>query len=216
MQQICEIRSCGTPLARAAISRGLRLCTSCWNLLTDRLTTLPQLYQACEQALEVRRQRPIRVVRGRRATGICLDVLTVAVRSNTIRVLCSWCEVIVDERGVTGPGSLDVRRLTSFLQAHLDWLVTHAMAADFAGEIADLVAGASQVLNPVRVRTIDLGFCTRDGCGRVIRASVSTVSRGSVPQVGCGAGHTWQPQQWLDLRHQLEPPCRPAARGASA
>jgi len=192
------------------------LCTPCRNLLAGRLASLPRLYQACEQVLEVRRQHPIRVVRGRRPTGICLDDLTVAVRSDTIRVLSSWCEMIVDERGVTGPGSLDVRTLTSFLQAHVDWLATHAVASDFADEIVGLVADVSRTLNPEQVRTINLGPCTRDGCGRMIRASISTVSRGSVPQVRCGAGHSWQPRQWLDLRHQLDPPGRPAALDESA
>lgn len=206
MQQICGIRSCGAPLTRGAISRGIRLCTSCRNLLAGRLASVPRLYRACEQALEVRRQHSIRVVRGRRPTGICLDYLTVAVRSDTICLLSSWCELIVDERGVTGPDDLDVSTLTSFLQAHLDWLATHAVAADFAHEIADLAADASRTLNPVQVRTINLGLCTRDGCGRMIRASISTVSQGSIPQVRCGAGHTWQPRQWLDLRHQLDPP----------
>jgi hypothetical protein len=120
--------------------------------------------------------------------------------------------MVVDERGVTGPGGLDVRTLASFLQAHLDWLATHAVVADFAAEIAELVAGAGQVLNPAQVRTIDLGPCTRDGCARMVRASISAVNSGSVPQVRCDAGHAWRPQQWLDLRHRLEPPGRPPAR----
>ena len=205
MQQICGIRSCEAHLARGAISRGLRLCTSCRNLLTGRLTSLPRLYRACEQALEVQRQNPLRVVRGRRPTGICLDDRTVAVREDTIRVLSSWCEMVVHEGGVTGPRSLEVGILTSFLHRHLDWLATHAAAADFAEEIAVLVAEAKQVLNPAPVRTIDLGLCTRDGCGRVVRASISIINRGSVPQVRCDSGHAWPPRQWLDLRRQLDP-----------
>jgi hypothetical protein len=203
MQQICGIRSCGAPLAVGVISRGLRLCSSCRSLLADRLASLPRLYQACEQALEVRRQNTVRVIRGRRPTGICLDDLTMAVRGNTIRVLASWCEMIVDERGVTGPGSLDVGVLTSFLQAHADWLAAHAVIADFAAEIASLVADARRALDPVRTRTIDLGPCTRDGCTGMVRASVGAASQGSVPQVRCDAGHTWPPQRWLDLRREL-------------
>jgi hypothetical protein len=203
MQQICDIRSCDAPLAAGAISRGLRLCPSCRSLLADRLASLPRLYQACEQALEIRRQNTVRVIRGRRPTGICLDDLTVAVRGDTIRVLASWCEMIVDERGVTGPGSLDVRALTSFLQAHVDWLATHAVAADFAAEIAGLVADARRVLDPAQVRTIELGPCARDGCARMVRASIGTVNQGPVAQVRCDAGHTWPPRQWLDLRRAL-------------
>jgi len=202
MQQDCGIRGCGAPLTLGAKSRGLRLCASCRNLLTGRLISLPRLYQACEQALEVQRLHPIRVVRGRRSTGICLDDQTVAVRSDTRRVLSSWCEMVVDEHGVTGPSSLDVKALTSFLGAHLNWLATHTAAADFADEIAALAADVKQVLNPVQVRTIDLAPCDRDGCGLMVRASVNTVNQRSVPQVRCDAGHTWQPRQWLGLRHQ--------------
>ena len=212
MQQICGARSCGAPLAMDTKSRSLRLCTSCRNLLTGRLIRLPRLYQACEQALEVHRQHPIMMVRGRRSTGICLDDPTVAVRSDTIRVLSSWCEMIVEERDATGPGSLDVKTLTSFLRAHLDWIAAHVVAADFAEEIAALVAEAKQVLNPAQARIIDLGPCTRDGCGRTVRASMGTDNRPSAPQVRCDAGHTWRPRQWLDLRHHLDP----TARGVSA
>jgi hypothetical protein len=204
MQLNCGIRSCGVPLTLGAKSRGLGLCTSCRNLLAGRLASLPRLYQACEQALEVQRQHPIRVVRGRRSTGICLDDQTMAVRSDTKRVLSSWCEMVVDEHGVTGPSSLDAEILTSFLGAHLNWLATHAAAADFADEIAALAADVKQVLNPVQVQTIDLAPCTRDGCSQTVRASISTVNQHSVPQVRCDAGHTWQPRQWLDLRHLLD------------
>jgi hypothetical protein len=143
------------------------------------------------------------VVRGRRSTGICLDDQTVAVRSDTIRILSSWCEMVVHERGVAGPRGLDVRTLTSFLQAHLDWLAAHAAADNFADEIAALAADLNQVLNPAQMRTIDLAPCTRDGCGQMVRARFGAVSQRSAPKVRCDAGHTWQPWQWLDLRPEL-------------
>jgi hypothetical protein len=205
IQLNCGIHSCGAPLTLEADSRGLRLCTSCRNLLADRLSSLPRQHLACEQALVVQRQHPFRVVRGRRSAGICLDDQTMAVRSDTIRVLCSWCGMVADERGVAGPSGPDVRMLASFLRAHLDWLAGHTAAADFAGEIAGLAADLRQVLSPAQVRTIDLAVCARDGCGRSVRASISTVNQRPVPQVRCDAGHTWQPTQWLDLRHQLGP-----------
>jgi len=193
-----------------AVSRGLRLCNSCRSLLTARLASLPALYQACEQALEVRCQHSVRVVRRRRPTGIWLDELALAVRSDTTHLLSSWSEMIVDERGVTGPTSLDVTALTSFVQAHLDWLAAHPAAADFADEIEGLAADVGRVLNPVPVRITELGPCTRDGCGRMVRARA--VNQSSVPQVRCDAGHAWQPHQWLHLRHRLDPSGRRTAR----
>lgn len=203
MQQICDITSCGTPLTKGATPRGQRLCASCRNQLAGCLASLPRLYRACEQALEVRREYPMRVIRGRRSTGICLDDLTMAARADAIRLLASYCELAVDERGVTGPGSLDVETLTSFLHAQLDWFTAHGAAADFAGEIAALAADLKQVLNPAQLRTIDLGPCTKDGCGRMVRARIGVASQQQAPHVGCDAGHTWQPRQWLNLRHQL-------------
>lgn len=203
-QQLCGISSCAAPLAKGEIFHGLRLCASCRNLLATHLGSLPQMYQACEQALEVHRQHSIKVVRGRRPAGICLDDETVAVRSNMIGVLSSWCEMIVEERGATRPRSLDVRILASFLRVHLDWLATHTVAPDFAVEIAGLVMSVRKVLNPAQVRTIDLAPCPRDGCGRMVRVSISTVQRRSAPRVCCDAGHTWQPRQWLDLSRQLD------------
>jgi hypothetical protein len=143
------------------------------------------------------------MVRGRRSAGIPLDYETVAVRSNTIGVLSSWCEMIVEERGVAGPCSLDAGTLASFLQAHLDWLTTHAVAADFAGEIAGLVVSIRKVLNPPQVRVIDLAPCPAEGCGRMVRASVGLAQHRSALQVRCDAGHAWQPRQWLDLSRQL-------------
>jgi hypothetical protein len=203
-QQVCGVPNCATLLDKGAVFRGLRLCVSCRNLLATRLASLPQMYQACEQALEVRHQHSVRVVRGRRPTGICLDDETVTVRSDTIGVLSAWCEMIVDERGAPGPGGLDVPTLASFLQAHLDWLSTHVVAADFAEEIAALVMAVRKVLAPAQERTIDLAPCPKDGCGRMVRANISTVQRRPSLQVRCDAGHTWQPWQWLDLRRQLD------------
>ncbi len=203
-QQLCGVSSCAASLTRGEIFCGLRLCASCRNLLATRLAGLPQMYQACEGALEVRRQHSIRVVRGRRPMGICLDDETMAVRSNVISVLSSWCEMILEVRGVTGPRSHDVLALASFLQANLDWLATHAVAADFTEEIAGLVLSVRKVLNPAQARTIDLAPCPRDGCGQMVRASISTVQHRLPPQVRCDAGHIWQPREWLDLGRHLE------------
>ncbi|TDC98381.1 hypothetical protein E1285_00145 [Actinomadura sp. 7K507] len=148
----------------------------------------------------------MRIGRGRRPRGICLDDAASASRSETMRVLSAWCEMIIAERGATRLSGPDVTTLTSFLQANLDWLISHAVAADFAADIAALVANAGRALNPVRVRTIDLGQCTIAGCGGTVRATTSIDGQGSVPRIRCDAGHTWAPRQWLDLRRQLESP----------
>lgn len=168
------------------------------------ITGLPQMYQVCENELEIHRQDPIRVAGSGRPTGICLNDETVAARGNVIAVLSSWCDMIVKERGVSGPRSRDVRRLASFIESYLDWLATHAAAADFAEEIAGLVRAVRRVLNPAQVRTIDLAPCPREGCGQTVRASISGVQHRLPPQVACGAGHTLPPREWLHLSRRLD------------
>lgn len=203
-QQVCGVSSCAAPLAKGEIFRGLRLCASCRNLLVAHLTSLPQMYQICEDELVVHHQDPIRVAGSGRPTGICLNDETVAVRGNVIAVLSSWCDLIVKERGVIGPKGRDVRRLTSFLETYLDWLAAHAVAADFAEEVIGLVRSVRSVLNPAQVRTIDLAPCPRDGCGQIVRAIISVVQHRLPPQVSCGAGHTLQPREWLNLSRRLD------------
>lgn len=206
MQRKCRTRNCGAHLGRGEISGGAQLCSRCRNLLASRLCSLPGLYRACEQALEVSRYHSIRFVRGRRPSGICLDERTLAARDETIRVLASWCQMIVAERGVTGPGDLGIASLTAFLRAHFAWLTVHPAAADFAEEIAGLADGAGEALDPASARAIDLGECIEDGCERMVRAGVQPVHQGAAPLVRCEAGHTWPPHQWLRLRHEQGPP----------
>lgn len=203
-QQLCGVSSCAASLTKGEIFRGLRLCASCRNSLATHLTSLPQMYQACEDELEVHHQDPIRMTGGRRPTGISLNDETVAVRDNVICVLSSWCDMIVKERGATGPGSRDVGRLASFIEDCLDWLATHAVAPVLAEEIAGLVRSVKRVLNPVQERTIELAPCPREGCGEIVRASINVVQHRLPPQVSCGAGHTWQPWEWLNLSRQLD------------
>lgn len=203
-QQLCGVLSCAGPLTKGEIFHGLRLCASCRKSLVAQLTSLPHMYQVCEDELEVHRQHPIRVVGSGRPTGICLNDEIVAVRGNMIAVLSSWCDMIVEKRGVIGPKSRDVRRLASFIENCLDWLATQASAADFAEEIAGLVRSVRRVLNPAQVRTIDLVPCPREGCDQVVRASISVGQHRLPPQVSCDAGHTWQPREWLNLSRQLD------------
>jgi len=106
MRQTCGIGTCGAYLTIGAAARGLRLCPNCRKLLAGQLIELPRLYRACEQILEVRRQHPVGVPRGRRLTGVCLDELTVTVRGDTVRLLASFCKLIIDERDMAGPASL--------------------------------------------------------------------------------------------------------------
>src|SRR4051794_4279895 len=100
-QQLCGVSSCTAPLKKGEIFHGLRLCASCRDLMATHLTSLPQMYQVCEDELEVHHQDSIRVAGGSRPTGICLNDETVAVRGDMVTVLSSWCDLIVKEQGVS-------------------------------------------------------------------------------------------------------------------
>lgn len=201
MERICCRTRCGRHLSQE--KPGARLCTSCRKRLARRLSSLPGLYLACEQILDSREYHSIRIARGHRPAGICLDEHTTAARGDTIRVLSSWCAMIVDELGATGPSSLDITLLTAFLRTHLDWLARHPAAGDFADEIAGLASSAGEALNPVHVSGVELGPCAEDGCGCMVRAGFRLGGHGSAPYVHCDAGHIWPPHQWLRLRNQL-------------
>jgi hypothetical protein len=113
-------------------------------------------------------------------------------------VLASWCELVVDERGVAGPRTRAIEQLAAFLVSQLRWLAAHPAVADFAAEIAELVAAAQRVVAADASGGVELGMCTEPNCGQAVRA-VSRAAGSARGQVSCDAGHTWQPHEWLLL-----------------
>jgi hypothetical protein len=97
----------------------------------EDLVELSELYELCTFALELREQ-PV--------TEIQSDVLP---------VLASWCGVVAGARGVTAPDEHCIRRLTSFLAIHLDWLTDHPLAAEFADALDELTSAIRVALRPV-------------------------------------------------------------------
>lgn len=204
MSDSCQVQMCGAGLAAREIARGLLLCRACRDWLARQLAGLPALYHGCERALEHRRHRPVERVSGWWPGGVCLDDSVVEVRSAMVEVLASWCLMIVAERGTAGPGQRTVECLAAYLRAHLDWLAAHAAAADFAGEIDQLVKSARDVVGPAAKPDIELGPCATPDCGTVVRATVGHGDESAAYQVICEAGHVWQPGQWLLLRRRIE------------
>jgi hypothetical protein len=163
------------------------------------------MYQACEQVLEFRRNHTAARTRvsGGRPEGIRLNEAAVELRSVMASVLRSWADVVTDHRSGPGPASPEIGPVACFLTTNLDWLAAHPAAADFAGEVAALVAAADKVLNPDEGRRVELGRCLETDCERTIYASVRTGPEAPVHQVGCDGGHTWQVHQWLQLGWRL-------------
>ncbi len=176
------------------VAPGLAICAECRERAEENLVELPELYEMCAYVLDLRRPQPRERVSGRRPHGIVLRDAVVTVRSDILGVLASWCGLVTSERGVAGPDELSIRRLTTFVQVHLTWLVAHQAAADFADELNELAEAAREVLTPDADLEFELGPCSHPGCEWTVRAE------GHPPQrIRCDAGHEWPPEQWLLL-----------------
>ncbi|MDV6011621.1 hypothetical protein [Haloechinothrix sp. LS1_15] len=200
--RLCETTGCrdgrrGHRRARPAVP-GLRLCPPCRQAAARCLTELPDLYSACERALAQRGGRDVERVRGGRPQGIRLNDDAVAARSDIVDLLTSWSSLVSEDREVAPPADREVPTLASFLASHLDWLAAHAAAADFVAELTHLRGVARQVIQPGDRLTLEIGPCPRPGCGWPVRAMTRSAD-GMPPRVGCEAGHTWHPDQWLLL-----------------
>jgi hypothetical protein len=132
-----------------------------------------------------------------------LNEAAVDVRSTIVVILASWAALVVDERGVVGPGQRDIRWMVSFLLQHVDWLAAHPAALDFVSEIVELGQVAREVIHPNPVLRLELGPCAQSGCGQMVRAVVRADDEVSPPLVGCDGGHVSSPRQWLLLGRRM-------------
>jgi hypothetical protein len=215
MQQFCDSADCTADIRRADAARGMRLCKPCRDRLTRHLGKLPELYAACEKALEVRWYAFAPRSRGKSHDGLRLNERAVRVRGDMVSVLSSWAMTVLDERSITRPGSTRVESLVSFLTGQIDWLAAHAAAGEFAAEVARLVDAAGSVLEPASSRQIDLGACVEDGCDGRLTARLRVLDGAARDEVGCDAGHTWPLQHWLLLGRRIEQ-LRTAGRAPAA
>jgi hypothetical protein len=203
MRQRCNSRDCTADLGHGDIARGMRLCKSCRGRLARHLALLPELYRACENALDARRYTFAPRTSRRSPEGLRLNELAIRVRADIAGVLSSWVLAVAEELSVPGPPKTGIGSLAAFLRHHLDWLAAHTGAADVAEEIAQLVAAAGKVLEPPTSR-VELGPCVEDDCDQVLRARIHAGNGKVTHEIGCDAGHTWQLHQWLLLSHRIE------------
>ncbi len=180
------------------VAAGRMICLDCRDRVEEDLIELPGLYELCAYMLDLRRHHLRERVSGHRPRGIALNEAVVTIRSDILGVLASWCALVANERGVTGPDELSIRRLTTFLSIHLNWLTEHPSAPDLVDELVELSRTASEALRPSAGHSLELGRCARPGCDRAVRAEGH--AEGEPPyQVSCDAGHVWTPDQWLLL-----------------
>lgn len=217
---LCVGHKCGNvphgTRPRRTAAPGLRLCTTCYHDLKASLIELPGIYDDCESALHPRRNPTLQRVSGsRQSPGIRLDEGAITARSGIVGFLASWSALVADERSVHRPPHRSPDALADFLLTHLNWLLAHATAADFAAEIAELTRHARRSAYTQPALRIDLGQCIHADCNAAMTTSPSACDDRRTREVSCSAGHSWQPHQWLLLSRQIQQ-TRHARGGAGA
>jgi hypothetical protein len=173
----------------------LLVCRSCRAQLVADLAALPGLYAECEHALVPRPRPALERTRRRRTIGIPYDEAAATARSGVLDVLAAWSALIADERTVTRPDRREASDLACFLAVHLDWLLAHQAAAEFAEELSAATQAARRAAGARPDQRKRLGDCPEPGCGAGIFATAG--------EVGCDAGHSWPPHKWLLLSRRL-------------
>jgi hypothetical protein len=178
---------------------GLAICAACRDVAEETLIELPELFELCAHALDLRPTEPRERVSGHRPRGIVLRDTVVSVRSEILGVLAAWCGLVTAERGVLAPDMLDIRKLVTFLAIHVHWLCQHPAAPDFVDELTDLTGAAAEAIRPETGFRVAVGTCLRPDCDRTVYAEAHREDADPY-EVSCEAGHVWAPEHWLFLR----------------
>ncbi|MEU9886154.1 hypothetical protein [Sphaerisporangium sp. NPDC051011] len=200
----CEAPLCHRPAsgdARPPALPGLRVCAACRASARRGLLALPDLHEACAEALTSGPRSFTERVSGRRPSGISLNEDAVSARGDVVAFLACWTALVADERGTPGPRSSQVTRLAVFLGEHLDWLLGHPAARSLTEEIAEVAAAARAVLEPRDGSRREIGSCANPGCSLSLYAESGP---GRASEVSCEAGHVWHPREWLLLGRPLD------------
>lgn len=179
--------SCGS--CGSVALTGLRLCVDCRSELELGLVALPESFELCTFALEVRPPGGFERVGGGRPHGIALRGSVVHVRSEVLAVLASWCGFVVAERGVLRPDEFGIRALVAFLGVHVQWLAAHPAAGDLVAELTELNRAATDVLTPASepgdrpasADVIPADWAPPDGEHRTVPTELAALALGVTP-----------------------------------
>ena len=204
---------CANARCRGALTSGpdavggpARLCDGCCDRLRRDLESLPELYEECESALGHSTYHLTQRVSGSKGTGtgIPLNAAVMAARTEIMALLASWAGLVISERRLSAAPTRSVSGLSSFLATHLNWLVAHPAAEDFAEEVCGAARKAHTAAQLAPSLHIELGTCVQPGCGSTLYATGRAGDGRPKHQVRCGAGHAWPARDWLLVAHRLE------------
>ena len=152
----CESAACGTGESR--------LCSSCFNQVSHELQLLPALYSYCEAALAPSQRTGRERVRGGRPGSTKLNHAALSAREDIISILASWSSLVVDERRVVTIPERNVKDMSAFLTANLEWLAQHPAANDLVTEIHHVAEAAKVAVDPDSAVRLRLGSCAQRRC----------------------------------------------------
>jgi hypothetical protein len=180
----------------------VRLCRLCYKRVRAELGALPGIYGGLMEAMLPSRRVPFQQIRGQRSgEGIKIDEAASSGRSKILEFLSCWSALVIEESVARKPQKYDCGTLASFLLRHLDWLLAHPAAGDFADEAYELTTQVRQIADSGQQMS-DIGPCVEPGCDSHLFATQSV--RGGSYEVHCTAGHVWHASQWLHLYGRLK------------
>lgn len=200
--ELCVARRCGCIQKPLGINKTqLLLCKICYEQVEAELRDLPRIYRALVHVMLPSPQHSLPRIKGiRSASGISINEDASSCRSEILSFLMSWSALVVDECSDRKPASRDCDSLALFLLRNLEWLLAHPAAGDFEAEIYELTVRTRKLAGSMSTQ-FDIGPCVQPGCDARLSA-VQSARNGSY-EIHCGAGHTWQANQWLQLYRQL-------------
>lgn len=181
------------------LTRGLRICASCVDVIEEALIELPALFEMCADVLDLGLSDLRELVSETRQRGINLCETAVSVRSQILDALVAWSWFVTNARGVRGPSEFAIRELVSFLCIHLQWLCQHPGAPALVDELADLTTAVTAALGKNTYVRAEVGTCPLPDCGATVYAEAQREGAEAY-EVACEAGHVWAPHRWLALR----------------
>jgi len=197
---------------------GLRLCPVDVRRLGENPVKLGELYGELELVLRGTERgggRP-----GAPGSASPPRDAVVAMRGEIRHVLVGWCRLVAEERGVSLPGGWHLQRLprgfigppnrvwgyddtmpgvAAYVAKHAEWLA----AQDFAGEVADELAGLASrawgLAYPSGTRTVQAGPCPL--CEGTLTAVVRATDNQLPSEVVCDSDqvHRWTADRWREL-----------------
>jgi hypothetical protein len=117
----------------------LMLCHHCHGRLRRDLDALIALWPLLDEMVTPGNNGSGGGAAGKPGSRPPCDLDAIDARDNATAVIGSWARVVIEDRQLSGRGSLDGESAARLLVIHLEWLTAQPFADDAATEVADVV-----------------------------------------------------------------------------